>query len=131
MIGQCILPTEALPSPDRSAVRRFPAATGTAGWHEFLRQKLSAPKLSQGADDSTRDQYGPAGAVPAVQCHVSKPPRDLEGIVSGHARTGACGVSPNTSSCPSCLYVKDMSAEFDNGEIVNYRISAKPTFKPE
>jgi flavin-binding protein dodecin len=66
-----------------------------------------------------------------VQCHVSEPPRDLEGIFSGHARTGASGVSPNTCSCPSWLYVKDMSAEVDNGKIVNYRISAQRTFKLE
>ena len=69
--------------------------------------------------------------VAAVQCHVSEPPLDLEGVFSGHARTGASGVSPNTSSCLSWLYVKDMSAEVDNGKIVNYRISATLTFKPE
>jgi hypothetical protein len=69
--------------------------------------------------------------LPAVQCHVSEPPLDLEGIFSGHARTGASGVSPNTSSCPSWLDVKDMSAEVDNVKIVNYRISAKLTFKLE
>ncbi|WP_277048472.1 dodecin domain-containing protein [Caballeronia mineralivorans] len=40
-------------------------------------------------------------------------------------------MSPNTSSCPNWLYVKDMSAEVDNVKIVNYRISAKLTFKLE
>jgi hypothetical protein len=69
--------------------------------------------------------------LPAVQCHVSEPQLDLEGIFSGHARTGASGVSPNTSSCPNWLYVKGMSAQADNVKIVNYRISAKLTFKLE
>jgi Dodecin len=69
--------------------------------------------------------------LPAVQYQVSEPQLDLEGIFSGHARTGASDVSPNTCSCPSWLYVKDMSAEVDSGKIINYRISAKLTFKPE
>jgi hypothetical protein len=69
-----------------------------------------------------------------MQYHVSGSPLDLEGIFSifsGHARTGAFGVSPNICSCSIWLYVKDMLAEVDNGEIVNYQISAKLTFKPE
>jgi hypothetical protein len=69
--------------------------------------------------------------LPAVQCHVSEPPLDPEGVFSGHARKGASGVSPNTRSCPNWLYAKDMSAEVDNVKIVNYRISAKLTFKLE
>jgi Dodecin len=81
------------------------------------------------AQDADTARLGPPvarSAVPRI-----RPQLDLEGIFSGHARTGASGVSPNTCSCPSWLYVKDMSAEVDSGRIINYRISAKLTFKPE
>jgi hypothetical protein len=80
---------------------------------------------------TAKGRHDPGRQSSVVQYHVSEPQLDLEGIFSGHARTGASGVSPNTCSCPNWLDVKDMSAEVDNGKIINYRTSAKLTFKPE
>ncbi|MFM0511695.1 dodecin family protein [Paraburkholderia sp. RL17-373-BIF-A] len=47
------------------------------------------------------------------------------------AATKAVSVAQKSLRDVRSLYIKDMSAEVDNGKIVNYRITAKLTFKLE
>lgn len=47
------------------------------------------------------------------------------------AATKAVSVAQKSLRDVKSLYIKDMSAEVDNGKIVNYRITAKLTFKLE
>lgn len=47
------------------------------------------------------------------------------------AATKAVSVAQKSLRDVRSLYIKDMSAEVDHGKIVNYRITAKLTFKLE
>jgi dodecin len=47
------------------------------------------------------------------------------------AATKAVSVAQKSLRDVRSLYIKDMSAEVDNGKIVNYRTTAKLTFKLE